>query len=133
MNYENLTKAKLIEELNKRDAELQINYAGINEKDKIIRSKESAYKTLEERIVGMESDVQRIVTEAVNNVHRQYEQIVKDAQTVHKENENVNRGLLSFNTVIENLLILKEHQNNIVTTVVKELQNQFLIIEKEGD
>lgn len=131
MDYDKLKKEELIEILQKKDQELYIFREGTKEKDKIIASRDTTIKSLEQAIKHVEENIETVIKQKVDEVHLSYSKVITEAKMVYNENQRVNRGLVTFSGAMEKLIELKNKQNEVIDTFVESIQNEYLIKEEE--
>jgi len=133
MNYENMSKAKLIEQLHARDDQVRLFKDAILEKDDKHNDDVLQIKALNEQLEQADRMKNDALKQQSDMIAKEVQNIIAQNDTLRTEYEFARQVVVSYDNIVDNLTKLTDVQSSCIKHVVKNLRAQYVTAEKEGE
>ena len=133
MNYDNMSKAKLIEQLHARDDQVRLFKDAILEKDDKHNDDVLQIKALNEQLEQADRMKNDALKQQSDMIAKEVQNIIAQNGTLRTEYEFARQGVVSYDNIIDDLTKLTDVQSSCIKHMVKNLRAQYVIAEKEGE
>ena len=133
MNYENMSKAKLIEQLHARDDQVRLFKDAILEKDDKHNDDVLQIKALNEQLEQADRMKNDALKQQSDMIAKEVQNIIAQNDTLRTEYEFARQGVISYDNIIDKLTKLTVVQSSCIKHMVKNLRAQYVTAEKEGE
>lgn len=133
MNYDNMSKAKLIEQLHARDDQVRLFKDAILEKDDKHNDDVLQIKALNEQLEQADRMKNDALRQQGDMIAKEIQNIIAQNDTLRTEYEFARQVVVSYDNIVDNLTKLTDVQSSCIKHVVKNLRAQYVTAEKEGE
>lgn len=133
MNYDNMSKAKLIEQLHARDDQVRLFKDAILEKDGKHNDDVLQIKALNEQLEQADRMKNDALKQQSDMIAKEVQNIIAQNGTLRTEYEFARQGVVSYDNIVDNLTKLTDVQSSCIKHMVKNLRAQYVTAEKEGE
>ena len=133
MNYDNMSKAKLIEQLHARDDQVRLFKDAILEKDDKHNDDVLQIKALNEQLEQADQMKNDALRQQADMIAKEVQNIIAQNDTLRTEYEFARQVVVSYDNIVDNLTKLTDVQSSCIKHMVKNLRAQYVTAEKEGE
>ena len=133
MNYDSMSKAKLIEQLHARDDQVKLFKDAVLEKDGVHNDDVAQIKALNEQLALADQMKNDALKQQADMIAQEVQKIIAQNGTLRTEYEFARQGIVSYDDVIDNLTKLTDVQSSCIKHMVKNLRAQYVTAEKDGE